>query len=267
MADEPQTGQQTATPNAPVTQMTELPGVPSEPAVPTPTPQPQGGRSVDDLFNEMQELKRTNAELAEKAARAEHEATYTRTLIDTFRQGEQQRQEQPAAIPEPTDDEFLQNPGKVTARLVKSFFEQEKAEREKEKQVVYVERAKSLFETGSKMAAEKLGKLLSGIEPEVRDYVQKGIISGAIDPEAATNPELWASTALVLRYVKGERNLDRYFGESRTGMSPAHTETPTAGTPPQASPTLTEDEKRLAKVFKVSDEQWAATKANMAKER
>jgi hypothetical protein len=267
MADETQTGQQTATPNAPVVNMmTELPGVPSDPAVPTPTPPPSGGRSVEELFNEMQELKRANAELAEKASRAEHEATYTRTLIDTLRPGVQQQQE-PPAIPDITDDEFLSNPGKAIDRKISSLFEREKAERDREKREAYVERAKSLFETGSKTAAEKLGKLMSGIEPEVKQYVQQGIISGTIDPEAAMNPELWASTALVLRYVKGERSFDKYLGEPRQGMSPTYTETPTAGTPPQAGPVLSEDDKRMARIFKVTDEAWAATKAKMGMER
>jgi hypothetical protein len=263
MADETQ-GQQTAQTIASA-HMAEPASVPSAPAVETPPSQTGGGRSVEELFNEMQELKRMNSELAEKAARAEHEATYTRTLIDTFSRGAQPQQEQVPEQPDITDDEFLQNPGKATAKLVSSLFEREKAEREKEKQMAYVERAKNLFEAGSKTAAEKLGRLMQGIEPEVKQYVQQGIISGAVDPEAAQNPELWASTAMVLRYMKGERNFDKYFSESKQGMAPGYSETPTAGAPPKDVPAMSDEDKAGAKFFGVSDDAWMKAKVGGGK--
>jgi len=260
MADENQTGQQPAT-TLTSAHMTEPANVQTAPEVPTPTPQPSGGRSVEELFNEMEELKRTNAELAEKATRAQYEAEYTRNLIDTFRQGGKQQQETPA-IPEITDDEFLQNPGRTIDKKITALWDRERAEREKEKQAAYVERAKNLFETGAKTAQDKLGKLLSGIDGDVREQIKQGIISGAIDPEAATDTDLWTVAALAYRYkVKGERNFDKYFGETRTGMSPSYTETPTAGMPPKDVPVMSEEDKAGARFFGQTDEQWLAAKA------
>jgi hypothetical protein len=263
MADETQ-GQQTAQTIASA-HMAEPASVPSAPAVETPPPQTGGGRSVEELFNEMQELKRMNSELAEKAARAEHEATYTRTLIDTFSRGAQPQQEQ---VPDSLKidiprDEYLT--GEHLIKALTALDEKNKAEREKEHQMAYVERAKNLFETGSKTAAEKLGRLMQGIEPEVKQYVQQGIISGAVDPEAAQNPELWASTAMVLRYMKGERNFDKYFSESKQGMAPGYSETPTAGAPPKDVPAMSDEDKAGAKFFGVSDDAWMKAKVGGGK--
>ena len=258
MAEETQSGQPVATP---ASVPTEPVSVPTAPAVPTPTPPPSGGRSVDELFNEMQELKRTNAELAEKATRAQYEAEYTRNLMDTFRQGGKQQQEQAPVIPEITDDEFLQNPGKTIDKKITALWDRERAEREKEKQAAYVESARNKFETGGKTAMEKLSKLTYGIENEVKQQIRDGIIGGAIDPDAALDPDLWAVTALAYRYkVKGERNFDKYLGETRTGMSPSHTETPTAGQPPQDVVALTDNERAMARFMNVTDEQWLKSK-------
>lgn len=257
MAEDTQGQQNVATPTS---VLTEPAPAPSAPAVTTPTPPAAGGPSLETMFSKLQELERSNAELAERAARAEHEANYTRNLVDTFRQGAMEQKETAPQVPDITDDEFLQNPGKAIDKKISALFEREKAEREREKQVAYVERAKNLFETGSKTAADKLGKLMSGIEPEVKQYVQQGIISGSIDPEAAQNPDLWAATAITLRYIKGERSLDKYFGETRVGMAPTYTETPTAGSPPQVTVALTDAEKATARYFGVTDEQYLAAK-------
>lgn len=218
------------------------------------------------MFSEMQELKRINAELSEKATRAAYEAEYTRNLVDTFSKGVPKQQEPVPAIPEITDDEFLQNPGRALDKKIAAYFERDKAEREREKREAYVERAKNLFETGSKTAGEKLGKLLTGIDHEVKQYVQQGIVSGSINPEAATNPELWASTALMLRYMKGERDFNKYFSEPRQGMAPSYTETPTAGQPPKAEVVLSPEQEELISRGNITREQFMEARARVRAE-
>lgn len=264
MAEEIQEGQPTPTPTAPPE---GIPAVPAAPAEPTPTPpKPSGGRSVDELFNEMEELKRTNAELADKAARAEHEATYTRNLIETLRTDRPQRAEPKHEVPQISDDEFLTNPAGATVKVIDAYFQRERAERERRDLEAKVERAKSLFETGKRSAFEKGGKLFQGIENEVAQEIQRGMISGAIQPEAATDPTLWEVTAMAIRYAnRKERSFDKYFADHRTPMSPGHQETPTPSGPPKAEMTLSPEQEELISRTGITREQflqnWAKVKA------
>lgn len=229
----------------------------------TPTPPPvPAGRSVDELSNEIAELRRQNDEIADRAARAEHEASYTRNLIETFRQGQARPTEQVPDVPQITDDEFLTNPAKATTRLIEAQFARERADRDKRDREQYVERAKSLYESGKKSAFEKGGKLYSGIEREVADEIQRGVISGAIQPDSVTDPNLWAVTAMAIRYTtRGERSFDKYFSDKPTPMAPAHQETPTPSGPPQVKTTLTETELAWASYLGGDAEKWAAAKA------
>lgn len=265
MAEEIQEGQPTPTPMAPPE---GIPAVPAAPAEPTPTPpQPSGGRSVDELFNEMEELKRLNAELADKAARAEHEATYTRNLIENLRTDRPQREtEQKPAPIDISDDEYLTAPGKAMSRGFMALEERLMGALQRRELEAKVERAKSLFETGKRSTLEKGNKLFQGIENEVAQEIQRGIISGAIQPEAATDPTLWEVTAMAIRYAnRKERSFDKYFAEHKTPMSPGHQETPTPSGPPKAEMTLSPEQEELISRTGITREQflqnWAKVRA------
>lgn len=261
MPDEP-TGQPAqVVPPADVAVPTTPPAPETQPA----TPQaPPAGRSVEEVLSELQEAKSLIQQANERAARAEHEAQYTRNLIEQFGKGKTAQEPVPA-VPDVSDDEFLTNPAKATTKIIQAFREQDRQERERKEREQYVERAKSQFETGRKQATTQLGKLAQGIENEIASEIQQGIISGAIHPDAATDPDLWAVTALAYRYkVRGERNFDRYFSSGHTAMAPVHQETPTASTPPRAEMTLSPEQEELISRAGITREQFIEA---MKKER
>lgn len=254
MADE-LTGQpaQAATPAEPTSTVPAAQPAP-EPQPPTPSAPVGGGPSLESVLAELNAAK-------ERAARAEHEALYTRNLIEQLNQGKREPAPTVPAEPPVTDDEFLTNPAKATAKIVAFYQEREKAEREQEKRSQYVERARELFETGRKTVVTPTNKLVHGIEDAIAAEIQNGIINGVIDPTAATDPDLWNVTALAYRYkALGERNFDKYLGSTTQGMAAGHQETPTPGAPPKAAPVLTSEERAGARFFGVTDEQWTATK-------
>lgn len=264
MAEEVVTGQPAPAP-APV----EAPVAQPAPAEPTPSPAPvQAGKSVETLVAEMEEMRRQTQQALEKAARAEHEASYMRTLIE-----QQNRETKPTAeavpeVPPVSDDEFLTNPAKATAKIVSYFREQDKKEQEKKAREQYVERAKSLYETGRKQATTQLGKLLGGIENEVSLAVQQGVISGAITPEQAQDPDVWSMTAIAYRFKeRGERNFDKYFSTAPTPPPPSYTEVPSPGAPPRDVVMLSEEERLTARQWGISDEQYLAQKKRSIEEQ
>ena len=260
MADEPQ-GPQAATTPAP--DLSGPSAAPSVPAEPTPTPQPLGGPAVADLSNAIEELRRAKDELAqraaqaeERAARAEHEANYTRNLVETFRQPATTPAQPASAQVDITDDEFLTNPAKATTKFIRSMFDQEKAERERERQVQYVDQARTKFESGAKLADEKLGRLMAGIGPDVKAQVREAIINRQLDPDAADDEGIWAITAMALRYQRGERNFDKYFTDRPAPMTAPHTETPTATAPPKAEATIPPEVEALLQNSTITREQY-----------
>ena len=256
MAEEIQEGQPAQAPPS-LGMVPDIPVVPKAPAETQPPQPADGGRSVEELFKEMEEIKRLNAELADRAARAEHEASYTRNLVETFRQTQVKPAEPVPDIPQVTDDEFLTNPAKATSKVIEGYFARDRAERDKREREQYVERAKSMFETGKRQAADKVGKLLSGVENDVAQQIQQGIIAGTISPDAATDPDLWAATAMVYRYkIKGERNFDKYFNATHTPMAPTHQETPTAASPPKAEMTLSAEQEEIISRAGITREQF-----------
>jgi hypothetical protein len=261
MADEPK-GQQ-----APAPVPAEAPEAQPVPAEPTPTPVPTpAGPTLEQLANELAEAKQLISQANERTARAEHEANYTRNLIEQFGKGRPAAETTPQ-VPEFSDDEWLVNPGKAAQKLVAVIREQDRAEREKEKREQYVERAKSLFEEGKKTAASQGGKVIRGIEDDIANEIQRGVISGAINPESAKDQNLWEMTGMAIRYARGERNFDKYFGQERSPMSPVHTETPTAGGPPKDVVTLTDEERFTAKSWGITEEQMLAQKKQSMSEK
>jgi hypothetical protein len=205
-------------------------------------------------------LERSYADVAERASRAEHDLNYALNVQQTLRQQAGPTTDKPQSI-DISDDEFLTNPGKSVSKALNAYREMDKAEREQRDRMAYVDRARSLYETGRTTAKDKLGKLLNGIENDVAQYVQQGVINGSIDPEAATDPDLWAITAIAHRYkTLKERDFGRYFSDHATPMSPVHQETPSVGAPQKVGPVMTQDEQNMARFMNVTPEQWAAAK-------
>ncbi len=218
---------------------------------------------MEQLASKFADFETQLSQTRERAARAEHELLMTRELMERTNQGQARPEAPPAEdIPEITDEEFLANPGKAFTKALRSMRDVSKAEREQAERKQYVERAKELFETGRKTAIPAAGKLTQGIEDVVAQEIQTGIINGVIDPTAATDPDLWAVTALAYRYkALGERNFDKYLGSvAPQGMSPAYTERPTPGPPPKAGPTLTPEEEELISRGNITREAYLASK-------
>jgi hypothetical protein len=227
-------------------------------------PTKYGGKTVEDLAREMEEKDSYISQVNERAARAEHEAQLTRNLVEQFtRQG--RPQEDVPKTPEVSDDEFLTNPAKATSKIIESYFARDKAEREQEKTRQYVDTARTAYEEGKAGALKANPSLYRGIEAdlsrEVLNSVQSSLRAGQpVDASALKNPKYWEAAAVAMRIMGGEDVSKYYERKVHTPMTPTHTETPTAGGPPQAAPVLTPEEKAGAKFFGVTDEQWIATK-------
>src|SRR5574343_1365960 len=87
------------------------PAVVPEPVAPAPTEAPParyGGKSPEELAQELESSQARIQELADRAARAEYEASYTRNLMEQFGQNRRPPEATPQT-PEVTDDEILQN--------------------------------------------------------------------------------------------------------------------------------------------------------------
>jgi hypothetical protein len=268
MAEETNTG--TAPSVEPVTVLT-APAEPQAPLETTPVPVPPsgGGKTLEQFAQEVEEKDALIAQVNERAARAEHEAHLTRNLVEQFARGQGRPQEQAPTAPEVSDDEFLANPAKATSRIIESYFARDKVEREQEKTRQYVDTARTAYEEGKAGAIKANPGLYRGIEAdlsrEVLNSVQSSLRAGQpVDASALKNPKYWEAAAVALRIMNGEDVSKYYERKVHTPMTPTHTETPTAGGPPQAVSVLSESDKAGARFFGVTDEQWLATKAKQA---
>jgi hypothetical protein len=167
-----------------------------------------------------------------------------------------------------TDDEYLTNPvkasAKITSKIVESYFAKERQGREKDKAVQYVASARTGFEQG-KMAATKANpNLYRGIEhlveSSILSQVQESYKAGnPIDPEALRNQEFWDLAAIAHRYTNGEPLkviLSKYFADRHNPMAPVHQETPTASGPPKAEMTLSPEQEELISKGHITREQF-----------
>jgi len=264
MAEETNTG--TAPSVEPVTVLT-APAEPQAPQVTTPPPTPPsgGGKTLEQLAQEVEEKDSLIAQVNERAARAEHEAQLTRNLVEQFARGQGRPQEPVPTTPEVSDDEFLTNPAKATARIIEGYFAKDRAEREQEKTRQYVDTARTAYEAGKAEALKANPNLYRGIEAdlsrEVLNSVQASLKAGSpVDSSALKNPKYWEAAAVAMRIMNGDDVSKYYERKVHTPMTPTHQETPTAGTPPQAATALTPEEKAGAKFFGLTEEQWIATK-------
>lgn len=255
---------------------TPLEGVPSEPveqqappAVPTPTPQTSvGGKSVEQLSAEVEEYQRLATDASERAARAEHEASYTRNLIEAFKQERMKPTGDVPAAPEVTDEEFLTNPAKATARMFESYMSKERQERERRDREQYVNYARSAYEEGKGAAFKADPNLFKGIEQdvarEVFNFVQTSVINGQpVDVAALKNPNYWKAAAHAYRLMRGE-DMSKYYTKHVTPTTPVHTETPTTAGPSKSEITLTPEQEALISKAGIKREQFIEA---LAKER
>ena len=247
---------------------------PVAPAEPTPQTAPEpaqevvqpkySGKSLEDLARELEEKDRYISEVHERAARAEHEALLTRNLVEQFTSGRGRPQEQAPAQPEVSDDEFLTNPAKATSKIIESYFERERREREREKAEGYVNSARQSFEQGKSEAVKQNPGLYRGIEAdlsrEVLGTVQSSLRSGQpIDASALRDPRYWQAAAVAMRIMKGE-DVSKYFTKTQHPMAPAHQETPTTGQAPTGGMVLSPEEEELISRANITKEQYLKAK-------
>ena len=257
-------------PGQPVEAVAPAPAV--EPTAPTApvevkqeVPTKYGGKTVEDLAREMDEKDSYIASVNERAARAEHEAMLTRNLVEQFARGQGRPQEPVPTTPEVSDDEFLTNPAKATARIIEGYFAKDRAEREQEKTRQYVDTARTAYEEGKAGAMKANPSLYRGIEAdlsrEVLNSVQSSLRAGSpVDASALKNPKYWEAAAVAMRIMGGEDVSKYYERKVHTPMTPTHTETPTAGGPPQDVVVLSSDDRATARAWGFTDEQMMAQK-------
>ena len=253
-------------PGQPVEAVAPAPAV--EPTAPTApvevkqeVPTKYGGKTVEDLAREMDEKDSYIASVNERAARAEHEAMLTRNLVEQFARGQGRPQESVPTTPEVSDDEFLTNPAKATARIIEGYFAKDRAEREQEKTRQYVDTARTAYETGKAEALKANPNLYRGIEAdlsrEVLNSVQASLKAGSpVDSSALKNPKYWEAAAVAMRIMNGDDVSKYYERKVHTPMTPTHQETPTAGTPPKAEMTLSPEQEELISKGNITREQF-----------
>lgn len=262
MADILQPG--TATDAAPSTRV-EIPATQQTPQEPTPPQTPPVGTDGDlaTLREQLAEKDRLINDAAERAARAEHEAMLTRNIVEQFSR-DRRPQEQVPETPVVSDDEFLTNPGKATAKIIESYFERDKRERERERAEQYVNTARQSYEQGKAEAMKSNPNLYRGIEAdlsrEVFNTVQSSLRSGQpIDAGALRDPRYWEAAAVAMRIMKGE-NVAKYYSTAHSPMAPVHQETPGPSSVPQVGATLSPEEEALIARANITREQYLAAK-------
>lgn len=258
-----------------VTQVTAMNAPePTQTAAPEPTKQDAstakyGGKTVDDLASELAEKDRYIQEVHERAARAEHEALLTRNLVEQFSRDRAKPEPTVPDEPQIGEEDLITNPKGVFVKGFQWMESKMRAERQKEQAIQYVNSAKTSFERGKEAAVKANPNLYSGIEQSVANavlaQVQESYKAGQpMDPGLLNNSEYWALAAIAERISRGETMksvLSKYYTEKPTGMTAGHTETPTAGLPPQAGTSLTQGEIAMAQFLGGTPEQYAAAKA------
>ena len=242
------------------------PAVVPEPVAPAPTEAPParyGGKSPDELARELEESQARIQELADRAARAEYEATYTRNLMEQFGQNRRQPEATATVQPEVTDDEFLQNPAKATAKIVQHYFQMDKAERDRREKEQYIQAAKSNYESGRNTALKQNPRVFAGIEADVSKEVFTAFEKGMVNADALRDPGFWEASAAIIRFARGERNLEKYYHSQPTPVAPAHTEVPNASIPPKVEPTLSVEQEELIQRAGITREQFLQSMAKV----
>jgi hypothetical protein len=262
MADTLQPG--TATDAAPSTRV-EIPAPTQAPQEPTPPQSPPVGTGDElaTLREQLAEKERLINDTAERAARAEHEAMLTRNIVEQFSR-DRKPQETVPDVPLVSDDEFLTNPGKATAKIIEGYFERDRRERERERAEQYVSTARQAYEQGKTEAVKANPNLYRGIESdlsrEVFNTVQSSMRTGQpIDAGALRDPRYWEAAAVAMRIMRGE-DVSKYYSRSHTPMAPVHQDTPGPSVVPQVGATLSPEEEALIAKANITREQYLAAK-------
>jgi len=234
---------------------TPAPAAPAEPQAPqATTQQPQaptgGGKSAEQLAAELNEIQESFRETQERLSRMEHDRELERQMRTNLT-AERGPQEPPEIDFDKLDGEFLTSPGRAMAKILDARLEKEKRERDREKAAQYIASARTSFESGKEAALKTNPNLFKGISEdisrEILGNVQQGFQSGQpVDSDILRNPKYWEAAAVAYRIMNGE-DVSKYYGGARTPMTPGHTETPTAGSPPQAATLTPEQEELIAK--------------------
>lgn len=260
MADEGLSG------TAPVVPPPDLPGVQATPQTPpAQTPQPAypsgGGKTPEQLSAELEEQANLLRESQERMARLEHENQLARQMFDNLTAGRAQAEEPP--VPTVSDDEFLTNPAKATAKILEGYMAKERAEREREKQAQYIDHARRAFEAGRSKAVKEHEPLFKGIEStvalEMLNNVRDSFRAGQpVDVSVLEDPRYHLAAAVAMRIMNGD-DISKYFtprSNSPAPMAPAHTETPSGGAPPQVGMTLSPEQEELISRAGIKREQF-----------
>ena len=94
------------------------------------------------------------------------------------------------------------------------------------------------------------------ISREILNNIQSSFQAGQpVDPEVLSNPRYYEAAALAFRVMNGD-DVSRYYNRAPAPMAPAHTETPTAGSPPQATTTLSPEQEEALRVSGIPREQF-----------
>jgi len=234
---------------------TPAPAAQAEPQAPqATTQQPQaptgGGKSAEQLAAELNEIQESFRETQERLSRMEHDRELERQMRTNLT-AERGPQEPPEIDFDKLDGEFLTSPGRAMAKILDARLEKEKRERDREKAAQYIASARTSFESGKEAALKTNPNLFKGISEdisrEILGNVQQGFQSGQpVDSDILRNPKYWEAAAVAYRIMNGE-DVSKYYGGARTPMTPGHTETPTAGSPPQAATLTPEQEELIAK--------------------
>jgi len=248
MANDVPTG--TAPSVQPVNVMT-APAEPQAPQVQTPQPPsiPSGGKTVEQLAQELEAQNDIIREAQDRLARMEHERELERQVYSNLNADRRPKQEDVPEVPQVSDEEYLTNPAKATSKIVEGYFARERKEREQERATQYVGSARTAYETGKAEALKANPNLFKGIDGEISREILNNIQSSfragqPVDPEVLRNPRYYEAAALAYRVMNGE-DVSRYYNRTPTPMSPGHTETPTVGSPPKDEMTLSPEQEEL----------------------
>lgn len=262
MPDEPTATQTQTVPTGGQPAVQPVP--PVVPVVEPTTAEPAPGGAVktaEQFAEELAEKQRLIDEALDRAARAEHDATLTRTLMEQYGPKKAEEPDKPFF----TNEEFLSDPGNALNKALKSIQDGVRSEFERREKIERTERAKESFLEGRELATKEFPDLMKGIESRVQQEVAKGLLEGIIDPDAARNPKVWAATAFSIRMSnESDPFVKNVFGGAKSPsiipVRPAHTETPTAGAPPRVDVVLSEDDRATARSWGITDEQMLAEK-------
>jgi hypothetical protein len=253
----------------PDTQPTPAPAAPAvepAPVQPQPTVVPKyAGKTMEQLAQEMEDKDRYISEVNERAARAEHEAQLTRNLVEQFARDRGKPQETTPAAPEVSDDEFLTNPAKATAKIIDGYLQRDRVERERERAEQTIYQARTAFEQGRQKAISSNPNLFRGIETELANQltntVAQGIRNGQqVDVDTLRDEKYWRTAAVAMRMARGEDPVKilSYLTPQAPAhtVAPVHTEVPSPGAAPQGTSTLTPEQESAARMGGFTREQF-----------